>query len=417
MDKYQKIIIKGKQYYSTKDIKDFSPEFFYGCNNKLRRIIEKKNIPNKDIVYGYYKNNELIICGDTYPKATLYLSEKWVNKFVPEATPETKIKATMKKLPPLITGVKLPKNKKNMKYSLTIRGDIFSGNIYFKLNDIAKIFKLKKILTIISQSKYYVKELHYEIFYSPDTIDKKSIYITLLGFERIITNSRCIHVNNAMVFRLWLSQFQNNNIMEKSIFFDDEKTMISMIGYVYCVMSDLIDAIKIGFWTGNFRDLVSRYKTYYGKSVQIITFYTIFPSLLEKKTHDYFRNNMISNELFDKNMYDKYVDFISKNCIKPTKKDIEKNSDKLSINIQNHSYQNEKYDNQINNVSQLIEKDIINDLKKENNCLIKNNNDLKKKIKLLKREIIQMEKRTKNKRKKSSSCGGSKSSRSRNIVH
>ncbi|AAV50702.1 hypothetical protein [Acanthamoeba castellanii mimivirus] len=102
MDQYQKIIIKGKQYYSTKDIKDFSPEFFYGCNNKLRRIIEKKNIPNKDIVYGYYKNNELIVCDDTYPKTTLYLSEKWVNKFVPEATPETEVIPNIQKLPPII---------------------------------------------------------------------------------------------------------------------------------------------------------------------------------------------------------------------------------------------------------------------------------------------------------------------------
>ena len=38
-------------YYSVNDIHEFSPEFFFGCENKLINIINKKDIPKK-ILFG-----------------------------------------------------------------------------------------------------------------------------------------------------------------------------------------------------------------------------------------------------------------------------------------------------------------------------------------------------------------------------
>lgn len=168
MDKYPKIIIKGKQYYSTKDIKDFSPEFFYGCNNKLRRIIEKKNIPSKDITYGYYKNNELIVCDDNYPKATLYLSEKWVNEFVPEATIETVVIPNIQKLPPVIDidDAEMWCDEDGNPYNIRIRGERNINGIYFSITDVGKIFGKPKIKTIITNnSNKYILGIDYKFFY------------------------------------------------------------------------------------------------------------------------------------------------------------------------------------------------------------------------------------------------------------
>ena len=79
--------------------------------------------------------------------------------------------------------------------------------------------------------------------------------------------------------------------------------------------SPLINYIKIGFWTGTIKGLESRYKTYYGNDLDIYTFYTKNPYLLEQQTHKYFNNYNITNELFKKEYLDDYCKYIECNII------------------------------------------------------------------------------------------------------
>lgn len=89
------------------------------------------------------------------------------------------------------------------------------------------------------------------------------------------------------------------------------------IGYVYVVSSNLLDAVKIGMWRSNIDSLYSRYITCYGKNIHIDYFLTSDARKLENETHKYFNKYQITNELFDKIHYNKYIDFIQNNIDEP----------------------------------------------------------------------------------------------------
>jgi hypothetical protein len=84
-------------------------------------------------------------------------------------------------------------------------------------------------------------------------------------------------------------------------------------GYVYCITSDFINFVKIGYCTTSINLLRLRYVTYYTKHIRLFYVKTINPRLLEKKCHQEFKTLKISNELFAKTHWNDYVEFLKNN--------------------------------------------------------------------------------------------------------
>ena len=87
------------------------------------------------------------------------------------------------------------------------------------------------------------------------------------------------------------------------------------VGYTYCVYSDIINGIKIGYWKSTIKTLRKRYVTCYGENLILICVKTFLPRTIEKKTHDNFRHHKIINEIFKKEYLNEYVDYINDNKI------------------------------------------------------------------------------------------------------
>ena len=70
-----------KQYYNMKDLFEYQPEFFFGCTVKKRKIIERRNIPQREYVYANYltKTKEWNLSDESSKKAQLLFTKEWVD--------------------------------------------------------------------------------------------------------------------------------------------------------------------------------------------------------------------------------------------------------------------------------------------------------------------------------------------------
>ena len=75
------ILISDREYYNSKDLQAFKPEFYYGCTSKPRNIITKKNIPESDYIYATFEKStkKWNLSNDTCKKAQLLISKQWVD--------------------------------------------------------------------------------------------------------------------------------------------------------------------------------------------------------------------------------------------------------------------------------------------------------------------------------------------------
>ena len=74
-------LINDREYYNSKDLQAFKPEFYYGCTSKPRNIITKKNIPESDYIYATFEKltKKWNLSNDTCKKAQLLISKQWVD--------------------------------------------------------------------------------------------------------------------------------------------------------------------------------------------------------------------------------------------------------------------------------------------------------------------------------------------------
>ena len=75
------ILISNREYYNSKDLQAFKPEFYYGYTSKPRNIITKKNIPESDYIYATFEKStkKWNLSNDTCKKAQLLISKQWVD--------------------------------------------------------------------------------------------------------------------------------------------------------------------------------------------------------------------------------------------------------------------------------------------------------------------------------------------------
>ena len=74
-------LINDREYYNSKDLQAFKPEFYYGCTSKPRNIITKKNIPESQYIYATFEKltKKWNLSNDTCKKAQLLISKQWVD--------------------------------------------------------------------------------------------------------------------------------------------------------------------------------------------------------------------------------------------------------------------------------------------------------------------------------------------------
>ena len=72
-----------QEYYNSKDLLAYKPEFYYGCTSKPRNIITKKNIPKDEYAYATFEKltKKWNPTDESCKKAQLLISKKWVDQF------------------------------------------------------------------------------------------------------------------------------------------------------------------------------------------------------------------------------------------------------------------------------------------------------------------------------------------------
>lgn len=72
-----------QEYYNSKDLLGYKPEFYYGCTSKPRNIISRKNIPKDEYAYATFEKltKKWNPTDESCKKAQLLISKKWVDQF------------------------------------------------------------------------------------------------------------------------------------------------------------------------------------------------------------------------------------------------------------------------------------------------------------------------------------------------
>jgi Arc/MetJ-type ribon-helix-helix transcriptional regulator len=75
------INVSNREYYNSKDLQAFKPEFYYGCTSKPRNIITKKEIPESEYIYATFEKltKKWNLSNDACKKAQLLISKQWVD--------------------------------------------------------------------------------------------------------------------------------------------------------------------------------------------------------------------------------------------------------------------------------------------------------------------------------------------------
>jgi hypothetical protein len=321
-----KIIFQNASFYSADELYAYLPKHFKGCA-KARNVVEKKNLKETEYTFMYMKDEKYVSSTKKCAKAKLFLTEEWTLANIPEMN-ETNLK-----LKPVVDRYEHPeapdvleledgekfKDDKGNILEIEVRGERNHKECYFSVKDVSVGFdmpNLKKVL--IDNDGNYDSNFHYKYFAivklanDGKKLAKKSMFLTYFGFRKVINVSRKQFSSKTLfLLNKWLEQFDDSIVDEYLVQqseLDNDKE-----GYVYCVTSDLLNAIKIGFWRGTLAGLRQRYVTSYGKNLSLHYAYTMYPYTLEKECHKHFNKQKITNELFVKEYIKEYVEYINKN--------------------------------------------------------------------------------------------------------
>ena len=341
-----------------------APIYSKGCRSS-RDLIKKKIIESIKYIYARLKENIWIITdGKSVKFDKVFFKKSFINTI-----PELK---TKKESDDIITDqkgietapniIKLDdiekfKDENNNIIEIETRGERSINKIYFKVKDVMEGFKMECLnKTIIDKYTKYIEGIHYKYFNCQKVNKiKKELFLTYEGFQHVIflSKNKCIN-NNTYIMKKWLDNF-DKNILNKYQVDIQNNIILNNVGFVYIVSSNLLDAVKIGMWRSCINSLYSRYKTYYGNNTNIDHFLTNNARELENKIHKYFIKYKITNELFDKIHYNKYINYIQNNIEEIDKQIITNNINELDINNNNKN----EYIEQLENKIKLLEKKIL----------------------------------------------------------
>ena len=179
-------------------------------------------------------------------------------------------------------------------------------------------FGLNKLRDTITDKRRcgYKEGDHYKYFMVENKKNKlvKKLYLKAAGFFRLAGSTQMFDEITSKNIIRWITQFivQDNGqfLVDKA-----NSNRNKQFGFTYCVSSPILHGSKIGFWTGTMLGLKSRFKTYYGKDLELFFVETYHPYLLEQKCMKYFDKYNISGELFQKKYKNEYITFLKNNII------------------------------------------------------------------------------------------------------
>ena len=193
------VTIDANQYYNSKDLCEYNPEFYYGCKTKPRTIIQKKKIPPTDYIYANLKSNEWNLSTDECKKAQLLIAKSWVDihYFKPDTTEfvESDIKT--------LSLVQLEDSEKFKDVNGTILeietcGEKTRNGIYFKVQDVMVAFDIPNLDNVLCNlNNNYERGIDYDTFFIPTILTnrelppiKKNLYLTYHGMLRVLFVTR-----------------------------------------------------------------------------------------------------------------------------------------------------------------------------------------------------------------------------------
>jgi hypothetical protein len=297
------ITFQNIEYYLADDVYAMEPESFTGCSKTSRLIAKNKKLsPNEHIYLKFIKSkNEWSLSSEEYKQAKLLITKDWVHsnliQFKQEKNDED-LKIESMKAPPIL---ELEENEKFVDtdgntLDIEVRGTRNENNIFFKVKDIGEMFNIVNIAnTLMNETGSFIKNIHYKCFKIINIKEgnRKSLFLTFKGLNKLAEASKSgLTSNTKYIIHKWLYQnFDKKNINNFLI----NKNIIKKNGYVYCVSSDNINYVKIGYWKGQINALKSRYKMYYGNNIQLDYVYTNDAYKLEQNCHNYFQQYNICN--------------------------------------------------------------------------------------------------------------------------
>jgi hypothetical protein len=197
MEKIQKMYIGEEIYYLSNDIKEVAQEFYRNCRYRCD-IVKRKRIPEEEYCFGKLEDNEWIIVDGSSDKwHKLFISQKWVEKNIPEFS--NNIKYDIEMAPEIIDledEEKFTDNDGNI-IEIETRGEREVNKCYFLVKDVMIGFRMDNLHeTLIDTRRGYQENIDYVYFSIKKTgsarknVTKKELFLTYFGLLRVLFVSR-----------------------------------------------------------------------------------------------------------------------------------------------------------------------------------------------------------------------------------
>ena len=191
-----KHVLCGETVYFADDLKKFNSVYFYGCAKTIRKIVDKKKIPDDMYFYvsktkdGFKKSVEI------FKKSKLVIKAEWVEKTVPNMDTDHIIKNDIENAPDILelTEEELFKDIDGNIMDIEVRGERQHDKCYFRVRDVAKCFDTKYLRHTVTEKRTdgYIEGIHYRKF----LINSKAVlFLTYSGFIRMLYTSRKKNIN------------------------------------------------------------------------------------------------------------------------------------------------------------------------------------------------------------------------------
>jgi hypothetical protein len=185
-----------------------------GCSASIRKIIDKKKIPEEDFLLATYnKKQGYTKCDLDVKRAKLYLKKEWVDSNIPGFGNHS-IKLEIEPVHPLLLleeDEKFKDEKGNI-VEIEVRGERDLEKIWFKASDVGKMLEYKEgeiIVMLTHKTSSFGKNEDYKTFIQERLISNQSlpnkgnpttIYLSYHGLVRLLIIRRHPIVNH---FQKW----------------------------------------------------------------------------------------------------------------------------------------------------------------------------------------------------------------------
>ena len=225
-------------YYLADELKKINPIYFTGTSKTIRKIIERKNIPNTEYIYATTFKKQWRLCDISCKKGKLLLNKNWcdvniqLNKNIVNDEKDIDIENNIEdnvEYQNIVSQEHAHKNTEileapsilvledNEKFrdnngkiiEIETRGEKQQDKIYFKVKDVSNCFELPSLNRVLLNSDIgYERNIDYVTFnrtFTNDerTIKKTSLYLTYNGLLRVLYVSRN---KNTKQFRKWAEE-------------------------------------------------------------------------------------------------------------------------------------------------------------------------------------------------------------------